>query len=73
MKTVRQYYNITEEDLENLEGECLDETDNRAGSDYWQKSRRFLHQKLDMREHLLTDKERLWLESILETIQKSKY
>jgi len=71
-KTVRHHYNITAQDLEILDQEV--ETEENIGErDYWANSRKFLHRVINMDETFLSEKERPWVEKILEDIQKSEH
>jgi len=65
MKTVREHYFITEEDMDNLER--LFRT---SGGGYWVDAYRFILSMIDADFDVLTEPQRAWLEDILERIQK---
>jgi hypothetical protein len=69
---VRHFYSITTTDLDNLD-EKVEEEDNTGRGDYWKNSRAFLHRVINMDEAFLSEKERPWVEKILEVIQKSEH
>jgi hypothetical protein len=64
--TVRQKYNITDDDMDRLEE--LSEGCSRGS--YWNDSYIFMLKKIDVQADALSGAEIAWLERILEVIQR---
>ena len=62
MKTVREHYNITEDDMDNLE-------ERACCNKYMADSRQFLNRVINTPVDALTDGQKTWVENIMDAIQ----